>query len=502
MYTPRVQLRNPGIPRGLRNQRKLLTEIGYDADPRLLEAPACGGHGVASSGVYFLHLDVWRWQRFQSQLRMLRLPQSIARALSSRVSSSISIRVAGMVILAACATLFSPGAHGLTQQLTCTPTGLNFGNVTVDQSETQLLLLKNSGHTTVTVSAMKVSGGEFSVSHVSMPLHLAGGASVTLSVKFAPTATGWTGGRLTFTSNLRASTLQVGLEGAGVSSEELKVNPTSITFGQVALGSSAKLPLVLTNERSWQVRLLKLSAEGNGFSVTGPSLPLTLKPRQSVKLEVNFAPAITGLVGGSISVLGPGIEVPLEGTGTQASAGQLHISPQPLAFGDVPVGTMQTQTITLSATVASVIVSSATSSSSQFVLEGASFPLTIAAGKGESFHVAFTPKGSGSVSGTLTFASNAANSPTQESMTGTGTVTPYTVSLSWNASTSSVVGYNVYRGGAASGPFKKINSALDANTAYQDSTVVSGNTYYYAATAVGSDGKESALSTPVEAVVP
>ena len=65
-----------------------------------------------------------------------------------------------------------------------------------------------------------------------------------------------------------------------------------------------------------------------------------------------------------------------------------------------------------------------------------------------------------------------------------------------------MVGYNVYRGGASSGPFKKINSALDANTAYQDSTVVSGHTYYYSATAVDSAGKESSLSTPVEAVVP
>lgn len=433
---------------------------------------------------------------------MLRLPQSIARALSIGVSSSISIRAASIIILAACATLFPPGVRALAPQLTCTPTGLNFGNVTVDQTETQLVILKNSGHTTVTVSAMKVSGGEFSVSHVSLPVHLAGGASVSLSVKFAPNATGWTGGRLTFTSNLRDSTLQVGLEGAGVSSEAVKVNPTSITFGQVALGSSTKLPLVLTNANSSQVRLLALSAAGKGFSVTGPSMPLTLKARQSVKFEVNFAPAAAGLVGGSVFVSGPGIEVPLEGTGTQASAGQLHISPEPLNFGDVPVGTMQTQTITLSATVASVIVSSAASSNSQFVLEGASFPLTIEAGKGESFHVAFTPKGSGTINGTLTFASNAANSPTQESMTGTGTVTPYTVSLSWNPSTSSVVGYNVYRGGASSGPFKKINSALDANTAYQDSTVVSGHTYYYSATAVDSAGKESALSTPVEAVVP
>jgi fibronectin type 3 domain-containing protein len=44
---------------------------------------------------------------------------------------------------------------------------------------------------------------------------------------------------------------------------------------------------------------------------------------------------------------------------------------------------------------------------------------------------------------------------------------------------------------------------VNPNTAYTDSTVVSGQTYYYAATSVNSSGQESALSTPpVEAAIP
>lgn len=434
---------------------------------------------------------------------MLRLPQSIATSLSTRFSSSR--RVASLALLAVFVTLFPLGAQAASEQLTCTPTSLNFGNVTVHHTETQLVVLKNTGQRTVTVLALKVSGSEFGISHLPMPFRLAAGRSVTLNVRFTPTATGSAGGGLTFTSNAANSTLRLSLAGAGVTSEAVKASPASVSFGRVAMGSSSKLPLVLTNEHSSKIQLLAFSAstKGGGFSISGPSLPLVLKPGQSVKFVVKFAPQTTGLVGESVLVEGPDIEIPIEGFGTQASApGQLQISPEPLNFGKVPVGTTDTQLIALSATGTSVTVTSASSSSAQFVLEGASFPLTIAAGHNVSLQVAFTPKSSGTISGTLTVVSNAANSATQESVSGIGTVMPYSVSLSWNPSTSAVVGYNVYRGPGTSGPWGKLNSALDANTAYQDSSVVSGNTYYYAATAVDSSGKESALSTPVEVVVP
>jgi fibronectin type 3 domain-containing protein len=65
-----------------------------------------------------------------------------------------------------------------------------------------------------------------------------------------------------------------------------------------------------------------------------------------------------------------------------------------------------------------------------------------------------------------------------------------------------VEGYNVYRSNASSGPFSKLTSSLDAATAYTDSTVQSGNTYYYVTTEVGTDGVESSYSNQVEAVIP
>jgi fibronectin type 3 domain-containing protein len=131
-----------------------------------------------------------------------------------------------------------------------------------------------------------------------------------------------------------------------------------------------------------------------------------------------------------------------------------------------------------------------------------SLPLTIPAGQQASVNVAFTPQNSGAQSGALSFTSNASNPTTSESLSGTGTVTSYSVNLYWN-SCSEVAGYNVYRSTSANGTYAKINSSLNATTAYTDSTVASGQTYYYEATAVNSSGMESTRSTPaVQAVVP
>jgi len=60
----------------------------------------------------------------------------------------------------------------------------------------------------------------------------------------------------------------------------------------------------------------------------------------------------------------------------------------------------------------------------------------------------------------------------------------------------------VYRGTVSGGPYLKINSALDTSMSYSDSTVQSGQTYYYVTTAVDSTGVESSYSNQVQVVVP
>jgi hypothetical protein len=78
----------------------------------------------------------------------------------------------------------------------------------------------------------------------------------------------------------------------------------------------------------------------------------------------------------------------------------------------------------------------------------------------------------------------------------------HVVELSWNASTSSnVVGYNVYRS-PDTATWKKVNVSLVGSTLYSDATVANNTTYYYAATAVDTTGRESSKTAAVKAVVP
>jgi hypothetical protein len=191
----------------------------------------------------------------------------------------------------------------------------------------------------------------------------------------------------------------------------------------------------------------------------------------------------------------------------------LSVSPGTISFGNVTVGASGSQTGTLSATGASVVVSSVSFGSSEFALGGLTFPATIAAGQSVNFTVTFTPQSSGVASVSLSFFSNASNSPSSATVTGTGVAAPvYSVLLTWNASTSGdIAGYNVYRCTAtagtpsctgSNGSYTKINTQLDVAPSYTDASVAAGQTYYYETTAVNSSNQESAPSTPVQAIIP
>jgi hypothetical protein len=80
--------------------------------------------------------------------------------------------------------------------------------------------------------------------------------------------------------------------------------------------------------------------------------------------------------------------------------------------------------------------------------------------------------------------------------------TGHVVDLSWEASKSDdLAGYNVYR--ELSGTtWEKINAAVVAAPLYDDVTVINGDTYYYAVTAVNIRGEESPKTPAVKVVVP
>jgi hypothetical protein len=292
---------------------------------------------------------------------------------------------------------------------------------------------------------------------------------------------------------------------AATSQKKLVANPASISFGSVQVSSVKTSTETLTNSANSKLTISQATVTGAGFGFTGLSLPLTLTPGQSFTLNVTFTPKSAGNVSGSISFVcklsNLTLTVPLSGSGV--SGGQLAVSPTSLSFGSVAVGTSKTLSATLSASGSSVTISSATLNSSEFKFSGMSFPYTLAAGRSASFSVGFVPQTSGTATASLSFSSNASTGSSVEALSGTGTTsTQHRVSLSWKASNSLVVGYNIYRSSKSGGPYSRLNSVLDASTTYVDSSVQNGQSYYYVTTDVDSKGTESGYSNQVQVTIP
>jgi len=288
-------------------------------------------------------------------------------------------------------------------------------------------------------------------------------------------------------------------------SRTIASSPSSVSFGNVQVGSKQTKYETLTNAGSSALTISQANVSGTGFSLSGLSLPMTLNKGQNVTFTVAFTPKAGGSSSGGITVSSnasnSSLTIALSGTGV--SAGQLTSSAGTLNFGSVTVGSSKALTATLSATGSSVTISSASTTNSEFTLAGLSLPKTISAGQSISVTLTFAPRASGTASGSVSLASNAANTPAVETLTGSGTsASQHTVSLSWSASTSSVAGYNVYRSGSSGGPYTKLTSVLDASTRFVDNSVQSGLTYYYVNTAVDSHGAESKYSAQLRAVIP
>jgi hypothetical protein len=392
--------------------------------------------------------------------------------------------------------------------LSATPPSLNFGSVPLGGKQTLSETLTNSGGTSVTVTQANVTGTGYSVTGLSLPLLLAAGQSQPFSVTFTPTSAGSSNGNLAILSNASNSTLNVALSGNGLAAGALTPSPSSLSFGNVQVGNNQQLSETLTNSGGVNVTISQATVTGTGFSMSGLNPPLLLTPGQHYTFTVIFTPPSSGNDSGSVSIVSdasnPNLSVPLTGTGVPVPPGQLAVAPTTLGFGNVVVGTNAGLPGTLTASGETVTVTSGNVTGSAFALSGLSFPVVIPAGQHVQFTVTFTPLVNGGASGSISFASDASNSPTVESLTGTGTPPPHhTVNLSWTASTSQgVIGYNIYRGTNASGPYSKINSVLNASTLYSDATVVDGSTYYYVTTAINSNDEESGYSNQTKAVIP
>jgi hypothetical protein len=426
-----------------------------------------------------------------------------ARRITTLRTVALALRSANLHLATFMLAALLPVAAGATVHVACTPGHLSFGKVEVGEKKTLSATLSNTGSSAIKLLSLQLENSKFAVSGLSFPLVLGAGKTTKFSVVFAPKSADPENGQLLI-KGLSGISLTIPAYGSGVKKWSLAASPSSLDFGNVAVGSHSELAVTLTNKGSSTITISQETHPSREFTLSGPALPFSLEAGRAATFHVTFKPQWRGEQASRFSVSNaddPVLTVPLSGIGDGTSAAQLTVSPATLSFGSVTVGNTDTKAGTITATGGSVTVSSASLGSSQFSISGISLPVTLSAGQSASFDVLFTPQSGGTVSSTLKFGSNATNSPTAEALGGSGVEPTYSVNLSWNASTSDVAGYNVYRSSSLTGAYSKLNPTVDAATDFTDNTVASGTTYYYDVTSVSSSGVESSPCTPVKVTV-
>src|SRR5271170_5547085 len=372
--------------------------------------------------------------RAHSQERAVRTTKSSSRdgATVSRSSTPVVLITTLAMILAiaglsSCAGYTSsaktqasdPGAGILSPSVTSE----SFGSVAVGATATQSLTVTNTGLGTVTIASAALTGAGFTVVGGNPAGTIGVGQSSTLQLQFAPTSAGAINGSLTILSDASNSPLAISITGTGTQAG-LTIAPSALTFGNVIVGQSGTQSVKLTNSGNSSVTINLATVAGNGFGVSGLSLPTTLTSGQSLSFNAQFAPTASGAATGSITFTdnAPGSPqvVSMVGTGVATNA-SLVANPGSVAFGNVSAGSSSPKTITLTNNGnTSATISAISSTGTGFSASGLSIPLTLAANQSTSFSAQFAPTTVGAVSGSILITSTASNPTTSITLSGTG----------------------------------------------------------------------------------
>jgi hypothetical protein len=471
---------------------------------------------LTNSGVASLTISQAAASGAEFSISGLTTPLTLAAGKSTSFAAQFAPTAGGSVTGTISITSNSPNSPttismtgtGAQAQLAASPTSLALGSVAVGASASQTVTLTNSGTASLTVSQATASGAGFSIGGIATPLTINAGQIATFTAQFAPTTTGNATGSISIVSNAPNSPLAIALTGTGTQ-PQIAATPSSAAFGNVSTGTNNSQTITLSNSGSASLTISSVSVTGTGFNISGISAPLTILAGKNATFNAIFAPTTAGAVSGSISLVSNApsspLAISLSGTGIAATK-VLSLSTSSLSFGNVNDGSSNSLSVALTNNGnANVAISNVGVTGAGFSTSGVTVGEMLTPNQSATLTVQFAPTTAGAVTGSVSISSDATNSPSTISTSGTGvSTTPHTVALGWTASTGTdITGYNVYRGTTSNGPYStKLNTSLVGSVQFTDSNVTSGLTYYYVVTAVDSNNVESTFSNQATAVIP
>jgi hypothetical protein len=232
-------------------------------------------------------------------------------------------------------------APAWAQKLYCKPCWHSFGEVQIGSSSSYSFQLTNTGDKTLQITSASEQGSAFSFGNFPLPVNIQPGASVKLPVIFTPTAKGYTDGTLTLASNARYSPLNMHVTGFAVyrSGAELEVNPATLNFGNVTVGSSATLQATFTAKHA-SVTISSDPSTSSEFAILGLNLPITIHAGQNLPVTIQFTPNGSGTASGKAGLISNAANSPTveQLTGMGVAQNSHYVSLSWDAGGGNPVG--------------------------------------------------------------------------------------------------------------------------------------------------------------------
>jgi len=297
----------------------------------------------------------------------------------------------------------------------------------------------------------------------------------------------------------------------------LVLSASSFDFKTVVVGQTVKQTLTISNSGQSAVQLTGLTVSNKAFAITGPSVPRSILPANSLSYTISFTPTATGTATGTLAIASDAktaaSSIALAGSGEKAFA-DLVLTPASINFGNLALKSTSTQNVTMQNTGdISMTIQGITVAGAGFGYSSISPGFSLAPNQKVTFQVWFSPKTAGAASAIVSFLSPNLSTPQTMALAGDGvssgsggtpppTTASHTVHLNWSASTSQIIGYRVYRSETSGGSFSPLNGTAITTLTYDDTTVSLGTTYYYVVTAIDASGNESVYSNQATAVIP
>jgi len=208
------------------------------------------------------------------------------------------------------------GASGVTA-LQFNPTRLVFMDQQVGTAAQQYMGITNYSNSPVTLGTVNVTG-DFALVDNSCPATITPAHGCNLKITFQPTATGARSGSVLINASDSTSPHVVPLQGRGVGTGVVSLQPASLIFGRQRLGTtSSSQTLTLNNNGTGPLSIGGISASAN--FVESDNCNGSIQPGSSCQINVTFAPNISGILNATLSIqddaAGGPHNVQLRGTG-------------------------------------------------------------------------------------------------------------------------------------------------------------------------------------------